>query len=61
MAGESTSGPIEENLRRTEERLRFALWAAKMVAWDWDLVRGQSAWSEPSLELLGLAAGVITV
>jgi PAS domain S-box-containing protein len=44
----------EAALAESEERLRFALQAAKMVAWDWDLVTGQILQSEDAEELLSL-------
>jgi PAS domain S-box-containing protein len=47
----------EEAARRNEERLRFALDAAMMGTWDWDLRTNQVVWS-PQLEALhGLPAG----
>lgn len=47
----------EEAARRNETRLRFALDAASMGTWDWDLRTNQVVWS-PQLEALhGLPAG----
>jgi PAS domain S-box-containing protein len=47
----------EQAARRSETRLRFALDAASMGTWDWDLRTNQVAWS-PQLEALhGLPAG----
>jgi PAS domain S-box-containing protein len=47
----------EEAARRSEARLRFALDAASMGTWDWDLRTNQVVWS-PQLEALhGLPAG----
>ena len=47
----------EASARRSEERLRFALDAAMMGTWDWDLRTQQVTWS-PQLEALhGLPAG----
>jgi PAS domain S-box-containing protein len=46
-----------KHARRSEERLRFALDAAAMGTWDWDLETGLVQWS-PNLERLhGLPAG----
>ena len=36
----------EEQARRSEERLRFALDAALMGTWDWDLVTNGVRWSD---------------
>jgi PAS domain S-box-containing protein len=47
----------EAQARRSEERLRFALDAAAMGTWDWDLVTNAVEWS-PNLEgIHGLAPG----
>ena len=47
----------EEELRRSQERLDFALGAGKMGAWEWEIRSGKVAWT-PSLEAIhGLAPG----
>jgi PAS domain S-box-containing protein len=48
----------EEQARRNEEHLRFALDAASMGTWDWDLATNQVQWSENLEQIHGLAAGV---
>jgi PAS domain S-box-containing protein len=47
----------EEAARRSEERLRFALDAASMGTWDWDLVTQRVRWSENLERLHGLPPG----
>jgi PAS domain S-box-containing protein len=44
-------------LKQSEERLRLAQRAARVGTWDWNLVTGESSWSEGIYELLGLARG----
>jgi PAS domain S-box-containing protein len=44
----------EEQARRSEERLRFALDAASMGTWDWDLTTNQVTWSDNLAALHGL-------
>jgi len=44
----------EEQARRSEERLRFALEAASMGTWDWDLTTQRVHWSENLETLHGL-------
>lgn len=41
-------------LRQSEERLRLALEAAQMGAWEWNLVTGALSWSPNYAELVGL-------
>ncbi len=41
----------------SEERLRLAMDAAGMGAWDWDLKTGRVAWSGNQEKLFGVAAG----
>ena len=48
----------EENARQSEERLRFALDAASMGTWDWDLATQNVRWSENVERLHGLPPGV---
>lgn len=47
----------EEQARRSEERLRFALDAALMGTWDWDLVSNAVRWSDNLAPIHGLPAG----
>lgn len=46
-----------ERLRENEERLRLAMDAASMGAWDWDFATGQVHWSGDQEKLFGLAPG----
>ena len=47
----------EEQVRRSEERLRFALDAASMGTWDWDLRTNAVQWSDNLASIHGLPAG----
>ncbi len=47
----------EEHARRSEERLRFALDAASMGTWDWDLTTQHVTWSANLERLHGLPEG----
>jgi len=47
----------EEQARRSEERLRFALDAASMGTWDWDLVTNAVQWSDNLARIHGLPEG----
>ena len=47
----------EEQVRRSEERLRFALDAASMGTWDWDLTTNAVEWSENLARIHGLPDG----
>lgn len=44
----------EEQLRASEERLKLALYAGRMVAWDQDLLTGSITSSDNALELFGI-------
>jgi len=44
----------EQRLRDGEEKLRLAKDAARMGAWDWDLVTGELVWTERCKALFGL-------
>ena len=44
-------------LRASEERLSFALQAADLGTWDWDMVSGKLFWSPRCYALFGLAPG----
>ncbi len=45
-----------QQLANSEERLRLALQAGRMGAWDWNIPTGQVAWSEYLIALHGLTA-----
>ena len=47
----------EEQARRSEERLRFALDAASMGTWDWDLTTNAVHWSDNLARIHGLPQG----
>jgi PAS domain S-box-containing protein len=47
----------EEQARRSEERLRFALDAASMGTWDWDLRTNRVEWSDNLARIHGLPDG----
>ena len=44
----------EEQARRSEERLRFALDAASMGTWDWNLMTNEVQWSDNLARIHGL-------
>ncbi|HYG63594.1 MAG TPA: PAS domain S-box protein, partial [Thermoanaerobaculia bacterium] len=44
----------ESALQESRERLQFALDAARMVAWDWDVETGRMHWSANAQDVLGL-------
>ncbi|QKD81323.1 PAS domain S-box protein [Thermoleptolyngbya sichuanensis A183] len=50
----------EEALRQSEELQRMALSAAKMGAWDWNVLTGEENWSEEAERIFGLEAGQFT-
>ncbi|CAA9312652.1 MAG: diguanylate cyclase/phosphodiesterase (GGDEF & EAL domains) with PAS/PAC sensor(s) [uncultured Gemmatimonadetes bacterium] len=47
----------EEAIRDQEERLRFALEAGRMGAWEWDVANGRVKWSPILQEINGLEPG----
>jgi PAS domain S-box-containing protein len=47
----------EEQARRSEERLRFALDAASMGTWDWNLITNSVRWSDNLEQIHGLPPG----
>jgi PAS domain S-box-containing protein len=46
---------MEDQLRRSEERMRLAFDAAKIGFWDWDIVSGEHVWSATAKRQMGLA------
>jgi PAS domain S-box-containing protein len=44
-------------LRDSEERLRFALEAARMGSWDWNILTNKVVWSESLERLMGMQPG----
>ncbi|WP_448604143.1 PAS domain S-box protein [Thermoleptolyngbya sp.] len=50
----------EEALRQSEELQRMALSAAKMGAWDWNILTGEENWSEEAERIFGLEPGQFT-
>jgi PAS domain S-box-containing protein len=46
----------QEDARQSEERLRLAMSAVQLGAWEWDIRRQVATWSEKSAEIFGLAA-----
>ena len=49
-----TAGEIKQEVQRNEERMRMAMEAAKIGFWDWDVIKGEQAWSDTCKALLGL-------
>jgi PAS domain S-box-containing protein len=47
----------EEALRRSEERLRLALRAARMETWEWDILTHEVSWSKGVELMFGLEPG----
>lgn len=50
----------EEVLRENEERLRLALEASRVGAWDWNILTGQVRWAGNVESLFGLTPGSFT-
>ncbi|MFQ3617837.1 MAG: PAS domain S-box protein [Cyanobacteriota bacterium] len=50
----------EEALRQSEELQRMALSAAKMGAWDWNVLTGEENWSQEAERIFGLEPGQFT-
>jgi PAS domain S-box-containing protein len=48
---------IAEDLHKEKERLRFAISAARMGLWEWDIPTGKVYWSEDLERIHGLASG----
>src|SRR5271163_624768 len=46
---------VQEDLRKSEQRLRLAIQAGRMFACDWDAATGMFAYSPESTQILGLA------
>jgi PAS domain S-box-containing protein len=51
---------FEQNLRRGEERLRLAIEAGGMGAWEWNLITNERIWSDEHYRLLGYEPGTVT-
>lgn len=49
----------EEALREKEARLRLALDAARMAAWDWDVPGGGFVWNDEHFRMLGYRPGEV--
>lgn len=49
----------EQQLRRSEERLRLAFEVGRLGTWDWDAVTGRSDWSEENFRALGYEPGEV--
>ena len=45
---------LEDELRRSEERMRMATEAARIGVWDWDVIKDKHVWSDTCKALLGL-------
>jgi diguanylate cyclase (GGDEF)-like protein/PAS domain S-box-containing protein len=52
-----TREDVEVDLRRSDERMRMAVEAARIGFWDWDVIRDEQVWSDVCKELLGLGPG----
>ena len=50
---------VEESLRQSEERLRLALAAGGMAAWEWQLSADHSVWNDGLYRMLGYAPGAV--
>ncbi len=48
---------LQEELRESEERLKFALCAARMGRWEWNILTNKITWSENLEALFGLEQG----
>jgi two-component system cell cycle sensor histidine kinase/response regulator CckA len=53
----TTHKQAEARARDSEERLRFALQAASMGTWDWDIASDELRWSDDIEGMFGLEAG----
>ncbi|MGD1983695.1 MAG: EAL domain-containing protein, partial [Chromatiaceae bacterium] len=49
----------EQAIRASEERLALALRGADLGLWDWNITTGAATFSDRSLDILGLRAGVL--
>jgi two-component system, NtrC family, sensor kinase len=45
---------VQAELARSEQRMNFALQAAEIGLWDWDILTGEQTWSEMAKNLIGL-------
>jgi PAS domain S-box-containing protein len=56
-AAELERQQAEATLRQNEELLRISLSAARMGAWDWNILTGEEKWSQEVEELFGMQPG----
>jgi len=54
VAAEIERQYAEEELRRSDERLRQAARMARLGIWEWDIATGSSRWSEEMFEIYGI-------
>ncbi len=58
ISNDITKNKIAENsLRESEERLKLAMAAGELGAWEWHLATGDEIWSDLCLKIFGLTAG----
>jgi PAS domain S-box-containing protein len=50
---------VEEALKNSEEKLRYALTAADIGSWNWDLANNELTWSERCNEFFGFPPGYL--
>jgi signal transduction histidine kinase len=56
----SSMKAAEQKLHDSEERLRLALSAGNLAAWDWHLPSGTIIWSDEHYRMLGYEPGAVT-
>src|SRR5581483_534042 len=49
--------PTRDEVQATEEQLSFAVNAAEVGTWDWDIVSGELLWSDRNRQMFGIAPG----
>ncbi len=57
MATEGESHDLPDDMSRAEEKLRYALAAARMGTWEWDLQADRVEWSPETERIFGLEPG----
>ncbi len=57
MTSDTPQKPERDALHETEERLNFALGAAGMGIWDWEVATGRITWSATLEKIFGFAPG----